>query len=150
MVILQGKSVFGGVAIGKIQFFKRNEIQIKRRHVDDPEAEIRRFRTAKEKALSELQQLYDKALTDVGEANAMIFEAHQLMLEDPDYNDSVENIINTQKVNAEYAIGVTSDNYAAIFEAMDDAYMQGRAADVKDVSNRLLSQFAKNRMLHLK
>lgn len=143
MVILQGKSVFGGVAIGKIQFFKRYEIQIKRRHVDDPEAEIRRFRTAKEKALSELQQLYDKALTDVGEANAMIFEAHQLMLEDPDYNDSVENIINTQKVNAEYAIGVTSDNYAAIFEAMDDAYMQGRAADVKDVSNRLLSQFAK-------
>jgi phosphotransferase system enzyme I (PtsI) len=143
MVILQGKSVFGGVAIGKIQFFKRNEIQIKRRHVDDPEAEIRRFRTAKEKALSELQQLYDKALADVGEANAMIFEAHQLMLEDPDYNDSVENIINTQKVNAEYAIGVTSDNYAAIFEAMDDAYMQGRAADVKDVSNRLLSQFAK-------
>lgn len=143
MVILQGKSVFGGVAIGKIQFFKRDEIQIKRRHVDDPEAEIRRFRTAKKKALSELQQLYDKALTDVGEANAMIFEAHQLMLEDPDYNDSVENIINTQKVNAEYAIGVTSDNYAAIFEAMDDAYMQGRAADVKDVSNRLLSQFAK-------
>ena len=143
MVILQGKSVFGGVAIGKIQFFKRDEIQIKRRHVDDPEAEIRRFRTAKEKALSELQQLYDKALTDVGEANAMIFKAHQLMLEDPDYNDSVENIINTQKVNAEYAIGVTSDNYAAIFEAMDDAYMQGRAADVKDVSNRLLSQFAK-------
>lgn len=143
MVILQGKSVFGGVAIGKIQFFKRDEIQIKRCHVDDPEAEIRRFRTAKKKALSELQQLYDKALTDVGEANAMIFEAHQLMLEDPDYNDSVENIINTQKVNAEYAIGVTSDNYAAIFEAMDDAYMQGRAADVKDVSNRLLSQFAK-------
>lgn len=143
MVILQGKSVFGGVAIGKIQFFKRDEIQIKRCHVDDPEAEICRFRTAKEKALSELQQLYDKALTDVGEANAMIFEAHQLMLEDPDYNDSVENIINTQKVNAEYAIGVTSDNYAAIFEAMDDAYMQGRAADVKDVSNRLLSQFAK-------
>lgn len=143
MVILQGKSVFGGVAIGKIQFFKRDEIQIKRRHVDDPEAEICRFRTAKEKALSELQQLYDKALTDVGEANAMIFEAHQLMLEDPDYNDSVENIINTQKVNAEYAIGVTSDNYAAIFEAMDDAYMQGRAADVKDVSNRLLSQFVK-------
>lgn len=143
MVILQGKSVFGGVAIGKIQFFKRDEIQIKRCHVDDPEAEIRRFRTAKEKALSELQQLYDKALTGVGEANAMIFEAHQLMLEDPDYNDSVENIINTQKVNAEYAIGVTSDNYAAIFETMDDAYMQGRAADVKDVSNRLLSQFAK-------
>ena len=143
MVILQGKSVFGGVAIGKIQFFKRDEIQIKRRHVDDPEAEICRFRTAKEKALSELQQLYDKALTDVGEANAMIFEAHQLMLEDPDYNDSVENIISTQKVHAEYAIGVTSDNYAAIFEAMDDAYMQGRAADVKDVSNRLLSQFVK-------
>lgn len=143
MVILQGKSVFGGVAIGKIQFFKRDEIQIKRCHVDDPEAEIRRFRTAKEKALSELQQLYDKALTGVGEANAMIFEAHQLMLEDPDYNDSVENIINTQKVNAEYAIGVTSDNYAAIFETMDDAYMQERAADVKDVSNRLLSQFAK-------
>ena len=136
MVILQGKSVFGGVAIGKIQFFKRDEIQIKRRHVDDPEAEIRRFRTAKEKALSELQQLYDKALTDVGEANAMIFEVHQMMLEDLDYVESIENIIKTQNVNAEYAIATTSDNFAQMFAAMDDAYMQGRAADVKDVSER--------------
>ena len=139
MVILQGKSVFGGVAIGKIQFFKRDEIQIKRRHVDDPEAEIRRFRTAKEKALSELQQLYDKALTDVGEANAMIFEAHQLMLEDPDYNDSIKDIIENEKMNAEYAVFMTSEQFAAMFLSMDDDYMRGRAADIKDISERVIS-----------
>lgn len=143
MITIQGKSVFGGVSIGKLMFYKRNEKVIKREHISDADAEWKRFEAAKGQAVDQLKELYEKALEDVGEANAMIFEAHQLMLEDPDYNDSVENIINTQKVNAEYAIGVTSDNYAAIFEAMDDAYMQGRAADVKDVSNRLLSQFAK-------
>lgn len=138
MITLEGKSVFGGVAIGKIQFYKRNEITIKRTRVEDVEAEIERFRNAKAKTLELLKGLYEKALEDVGEANAMIFEAHQLMLEDPDYVESIENIIRTQDVNAEYAIGATADNFAAIFEAMDDAYMQGRAADVRDVSERLL------------
>ena len=138
MITLEGKSVFGGVAIGKIQFYKRNEITIKRTRVEDVEAEVERFQNAKAKTLELLKGLYEKALEDVGEANAMIFEAHQLMLEDPDYVESIENIIRTQDVNAEYAIGVTADNFAAIFEAMDDAYMQGRAADVRDVSERLL------------
>ena len=138
MITLEGKSVFGGVAIGKIQFYKRNEITIKRTRVEDVEAEVVRFQNAKAKTLELLKGLYEKALEDVGEANAMIFEAHQLMLEDPDYVESIENIIRTQDVNAEYAIGATADNFAAIFEAMDDAYMQGRAADVRDVSERLL------------
>ena len=135
MITLEGKSVFGGVAIGKIQFYKRNEITIKRTRVEDVEAEVERFQNAKAKTLELLKGLYEKALEDVGEANAMIFEAHQLMLEDPDYVESIENIIRTQDVNA---IGATADNFAAIFEAMDDAYMQGRAADVRDVSERLL------------
>lgn len=138
MITLEGKSVFGGVAIGKIQFYKRNEITIKRTRVEDVEAEVERFQNAKAKTLELLKGLYEKALEDVGEANAMIFEAHQLMLEDPDYVESIENIIRTQDVNAEYAIGATADDFAAIFEAMDDAYMQGRAADVRDVSERLL------------
>ena len=138
MITLEGKSVFGGIAIGKIQFYKRNEITIKRTRVEDVEAEVERFQNAKAKTLELLKGLYEKALEDVGEANAMIFEAHQLMLEDPDYVESIENIIRTQDVNAEYAIGATADNFAAIFEAMDDAYMQGRAADVRDVSERLL------------
>lgn len=138
MITLEGKSVFGGVTIGKIQFYKRNEITIKRTRVEDVEAELERFQNAKAKTLELLKGLYEKVLEDVGEANAMIFEAHQLMLEDPDYVESIENIIRTQDVNAEYAIGATADNFAAIFEAMDDAYMQGRAADVRDVSERLL------------
>lgn len=138
MITLEGKSVFGGVAIGKIQFYKRNEITIKRTRVEDVEAEVERFQNAKAKTLELLKGLYEKAMEDVEEANAMIFEAHQLMLEDPDYVESIENIIRTQDVNAEYAIGATADNFAAIFEAMDDAYMQGRAADVRDVSERLL------------
>lgn len=138
MITLEGKSVFGGVTIGKIQFYKRNEITIKRTRVEDVEAEVERFQNAKAKTLELLKGLYEKALEDVGEANAMIFEVHQLMLEDPDYVESIENIIRTQDVNAEYAIGATADNFAAIFEAMDDAYMQGRAADVRDVSERLL------------
>lgn len=138
MITLEGKSVFGGVAIGKIQFYKRNEITIKRTRVEDVEAEVERFQNAKAKTLELLKGLYEKALEDVGEANAMIFEAHQLMLEDPDYVESIENIIRAQDVNAEYAIGATADNFAAIFEAMNDAYMQGRAADVRDVSERLL------------
>lgn len=138
MITLSGKSVFGGIAIGKISFYKRNEITIKRSHVEDTEAEIKRFEKAKEQASAELQQLHDKAMDDVGETNAMIFEIHQMMLEDLDYVESIVNIITTQEVNAEYAVGTTADNFAAMFAAMDDAYMQGRAADVKDVSERLI------------
>lgn len=144
MITLTGKSVFGGVAIGRIAFYKRNEITIKRTHVDDIEGEVKRFETAKEKAVAQFQELYNKAMEDVGESNAMIFEIHQMMLEDLDYVESIVNIITTQKVNAEYAIGTTADNFAAMFQAMDDAYMQGRAADVKDVSERLLQVLSDN------
>ena len=138
MITLSGKSVFGGIAIGKIAFYKRNEIQIKRSRVEDTEQEVKRFEAAKEKAVSQLQELHDKALDDVGETNAMIFEIHQMMLEDLDYVESIVNIITSQEVNAEYAVATTADNFAEMFAAMDDAYMQGRAADVKDVSERLI------------
>lgn len=138
MVTLKGKSVFSDVCIGRISFFKRNERTIKRYKVENTENEIKRFNEAKEEGKKQLQALYDKAISNVGEANAAIFEIHQMMLEDLDYCESVENIINSQQVNAEYAIGTTADNFSAMFLAMDDAYMQGRAADVKDVSERLL------------
>ena len=138
MITIKGKSVFGGVSIGKIMFYKRNEKVIKRTHVDDVDAEWKRFCDAKDTAVSQLKELYDKAIEDVGEANAMIFEIHQMMLEDLDYLESIENIIRTQEVNAEFAVVTTADNFAQMFAAMDDAYMQGRAADVKDVSERVL------------
>ena len=138
MITIKGKSVFGGVSIGKIMFYKRNEKVIKRTHVDDVDAEWKRFCDAKDTAVSQLKELYDKAIEDVGEANAMIFEIHQMMLEDLDYLESIENIIRTQEVNAEFAVATTADNFAQMFAAMDDAYMQGRAADVRDVSERLL------------
>ena len=138
MITIKGESVFGGVSIGKIMFYKRNEKVIKRTHVDDVDAEWKRFCDAKDTAVSQLKELYDKAIEDVGEANAMIFEIHQMMLEDLDYLESIENIIRTQEVNAEFAVATTADNFAQMFAAMDDAYMQGRAADVKDVSERVL------------
>ena len=138
MITIKVKSVFGGVSIGKIMFYKRNEKVIKRTHVDDVDAEWKRFCDAKDTAVSQLKELYDKAIEDVGEANAMIFEIHQMMLEDLDYLESIENIIRTQEVNAEFAVATTADNFAQMFAAMDDAYMQGRAADVKDVSERVL------------
>lgn len=138
MVTISGKSVFGGVSIGKLLFYQRNEKVIKRTHVDDVDKEWSRFQKAKDIAVAQLKKLYDKALDDVGEANAMIFEIHQMMLEDLDYLESIENIIRTQEVNAEYAVATTADNFAKMFAAMDDAYMQGRAADVKDVSERVL------------
>ena len=139
MITIKGKSVFGGVSIGKIQFYKRNDKVIKRQHVEDTDAEMKRFHGAKEDAIAQLKSLYEKAIADVGEANAAIFEIHQMMLEDLDYNESIENIIQTQKVNAEYAVATTADNFAQMFSSMDDAYMQGRAADVKDVSERVLN-----------
>ncbi|MBU3875496.1 phosphoenolpyruvate--protein phosphotransferase [Faecalicatena sp. AGMB00832] len=138
MITLTGKSVFGGVSIGKLSFYKRNQKVIKRTHVDDVEAECSRFQDAKAEAVGQLKELYDKAIEDVGEANAMIFEIHQMMLEDLDYIESIENIIRTQEVNAEFAVATTADNFAQMFASMDDAYMQGRAADVKDVSERVL------------
>lgn len=138
MITISGKSVFGGVSIGKLMFYKRNDKVIKRTHVDDVDAEWKRFQDAKDTAISQLKGLYDKAIADVGEANAMIFEIHQMMLEDLDYLESIENIIRTQEVNAEFAVATTADNFAQMFAAMDDAYMQGRAADVKDVSERVL------------
>ena len=138
MITLSGKSVFGGVAIGKIAFYKRQEKQVRRYHVEDTEAEVARFEDAQETAITQLGELYDKAMEDVGEANAAIFEVHQMMLMDLDYVDSIKNIITTQEVNAEYAVATTGDNFSQMFASMDDAYMQGRAADVKDVSDRLL------------
>ena len=138
MITIEGKSVFGGVSIGKLMFYKRNEKVIRRTHVDDVDAEWKRFEEAKNTAIDQLKDLYDKAIEDVGEANAMIFEIHQMMLDDLDYLESIEGIIRTQSVNAEYAVSTTADNFAQMFASMDDAYMQGRAADVKDVSERVL------------
>ena len=138
MITIQGKSVFGGVSIGKLMFYKRNEKVIKREHISDADAEWKRFEAAKGQAVDQLKELYEKALEDVGEANAMIFEIHQMMLEDLDYLESIENIIRSQEVNAEYAVATTADNFAQMFASMDDAYMQGRGADVKDVSERVL------------
>lgn len=139
MITLTGKSVFGGVEIGKIAFYKRNERQVRRWRVEDTDAEVKRFEDAKATALSELQELHAKAIKDVGEENAMIFEMHQMMLEDLDYIESIVHIITGQEVNAEYAVSTTADNFAMMFSSMDDAYMQGRAADVKDISERVLN-----------
>lgn len=138
-LLYRGKSVFGGIAIGRISVYKKGERQVKRVKIENPDAEMARFREARDEAAAELQGLYEKALREVGEANAAIFEIHQMMLEDDDYNESVENIICSQQVNAEYAVASTCDNFAQMFEAMDDDYMRGRAADVRDISERLLA-----------
>ncbi len=134
-----GKSVFNGIAIGKISIYQKGEQQVKRVKVDDTENEKNRYYDAVEQATKELQALYDKAVKEVGEANAAIFEIHQMMLQDDDYKESVENIIDSQQVNAEYAVATTGDNFSQMFAAMDDEYMRGRAADVKDISERLLN-----------
>ena len=135
----KGKSVFGGIAIGRIKVYNKSEQQVKRVHVDDTEHEKKRYYAAVDKAAMQLQELYDKAVKEVGEANAAIFEMHQIMLMDDDYKESVENIIDSQHVNAEYAVAQTGDNYAAMFAAMEDEYMRGRSADVKDISERLIN-----------
>ncbi len=139
MVVYSGKSVFGGIAIGHISLYKKDQQQVKRNKIEDAEAEIARYHAAKEEAISQLQALYEKAVKEVGEASAEIFEAHQMMLDDEDYIDSVENIINTQMVNAEFAVAQTGDNFAEMFANMDDEYFRGRAADIKDVSERLIT-----------
>lgn len=139
MQVYSGKSVFRGIAIGKISVYRKNEQQVKRVRTEDTKGELARYEAAKAAAIEQLQELYQKALKEVGEANAAIFEIHQMMLDDGDYNESVENIIETQKANAEYAVAVTGDNFAQMFRAMDDDYMRERAADVKDISEQVLS-----------
>ncbi len=139
MVKYTGKGVYGAIAIGKISIFKKQDVSVKRVHVEDTEAEKARVNAAKEASTNQLQAIYEKALKEVGETNAQIFEIHMMMLEDEDYNESIENIIDTQKVNAEYAVAVTADNFAEMFSSMDDAYMQARSADVKDISNRIIA-----------
>ena len=139
MTIFKGKGVYGAVAIGKISVFKRRDTTVKRIHVSDTAAEKKRLEAAKEAATAQLQEIYDKALKEVGEQNAQIFEIHMMMIEDDDYNESIESIIDTQSVNAEYAVSVTADNFSEMFASMDDAYMQARSADVKDISNRIIA-----------
>lgn len=140
----QGKGVYGAVALGKISIFKKADAAVKRVRITDIDNEKTRFEQAKTLAVEQLQEIYDKALKEVGEANAAIFEIHQMMLDDEDYNDSINNIIDSQSVNAEYAVAVTADNFADMFAAMDDAYMNARAADVRDISNRLINILSGN------
>ena len=134
-----GKGVYGAVAMGKISVFQKQDTLIQRTSVKDTEAEKARVEAAKAAAAEQLQAIYEKALKEVGETNAQIFEIHMMMLEDDDYNESIQNIIDTQKVNAEYAVSITADNFAEMFSAMDDAYMQARAADVRDISDRIIA-----------
>lgn len=142
MLTFTGKSVYSAVAIGKISIFKRRDTEVKREHISDIDAEKARVAKAKEHSLAQLQTIYDKALKEVGEANAQIFSIHMMMLDDEDYNDSINNIIETQQVNAEYAIAVTADNFAEMFATMEDAYMQARSADIKDISNRMIANLS--------
>ncbi|MCR4814541.1 MAG: phosphoenolpyruvate--protein phosphotransferase [Lachnospiraceae bacterium] len=139
MVVYSGKSVFGGIAIGKICVYAKEDSQVKRERIEAPEAEIKRYHEAKDVAIEQLGVLYEKALKEVGEDGAGVFEAHQMMLDDGDYIDSVENIIRTQSVNAEYAVAQTGDQMAQMFLDMEDEYFRGRAADVHDISERLIS-----------
>lgn len=138
-MLLEGKSVFGGIAIGRLFVYNKKEHQVKRYKIADAAAEIARFTTARETAKEQLTGLYEKAVKEVGEAGAMIFEVHQMMLDDLDYVESVTNMIETQQVNAEFAVATTGDNFSSMFAAMDDDYMRERAADVKDISNRVIS-----------
>lgn len=141
MVVINGKGVYGGIVFGKLSFFQRKDVSVKRTRIEDKEAEKKRFEKAKKKTLEQLQALFDKALKEVGETNAQIFEIHQMMVEDDDYNESVNSIIDSQSVNAEYAVAVTADNFAEMFGSMEDEYMKARAADVRDISNRIIGNF---------
>ena len=138
-MVLEGKSVFGGIAIGRLSIYNKKENQVKREKITDVEAEITRFTDAKETAKEQLKGFYEKAVKEVGEVNAAIFEVHQMMLDDLDYVESITNMIRTQEVNAEFAVASTGDNFSQMFAAMDDDYMKERAADVKDISNRVIS-----------
>ncbi|MBQ9134934.1 MAG: phosphoenolpyruvate--protein phosphotransferase [Lachnospiraceae bacterium] len=138
MLAFQGKSVTNGVAIGKIFVYKKSEQQVKRVRVENPQAEVDRFRQAQGEAIAQLKQLYEASVKSIGEASAAIFEIHQIMLQDDSFIEAIENIISAQSVNAEYAIAVTSDNFYKMFSDMEDNYMRARAADVKDISERML------------
>lgn len=139
MQVYKGKSVFSGIAIGRVYVYQKGEQQVRRTKVEDIQKEKSRYQKASQTAMEQLKGLYEKALNEVGEENAAVFEVHQMMLEDDDFVESVESIIETQGVNAEYAVAVTGDNFSQMFAAMDDDYMRGRAADVKDISERLIT-----------
>ena len=138
MLKYQGKGVYGAVAVGKISVFNRQDVQVRREKTEDTASELKRLEDAKTAAIAQLQEIYEKALREVGETNAAIFEIHMMMVEDEDYNDAITEMITTQNVNAEYAVAITGDNFAKMFAAMDNAYMQARSADVKDISNRII------------
>ena len=138
MQYFQGKSVYKGIVMGPVAVLKKNDYQVKRTRIEDPEAEVKRVEEAVEVSKKQLGKLYDKAVREVGEASAAIFEVHQMMLEDEDYLESMQNMIRTELVNAEYAAAATGDNFAEMFAAMDDEYMKARSADVKDISERLV------------
>ena len=139
MKTFHGTGVYGAIAIGSASIFKRQDKGVRREKIDDVEGELKRVEAAKEKAIAQLSEIYDKALAEVGETHAQIFEIHMMMIEDDDYNESIQNIIKMQSVNAEYAVAATSDNFSEMFASMDDAYMQARASDVKDISNRIIA-----------
>ena len=134
-----GKSVYKGIAMGNVLVLKNKDYQVKRIKIEDAQEEIKRVQQAGEQAKEQLQKLYDKVVKEVGEANAAILEVHQMMLEDDDYLEAIHNMILTENVNAEYAVAVTGDNFSNMFASMDDEYMKARAADVKDISERLVS-----------
>ena len=141
-----GKKVFSGIAIGKVKLLLKAENQVVRKRIEDPAAEIARYEAAKQTAIEQLHKLYKKALKEVGEVNAQIFDVHAMMLEDGDYNDSVHNLIESQSVNAEYAVGVTGDNFAEVFANMDDEYFKARSIDMKDISERVINVLCGNDM----
>ena len=142
MQCLKGKSVYKGIAMGKISVLKKDDYIVKRTKIEDTQAEIQRVKAAVAASQEQLQKLYEKAVKEVGEASAAIFEVHQMMLEDEDYNESIENIITTEMVNAEYAVASTGDNFSEMFASMDDDYMKARAADIKDISKRLVKNLS--------
>lgn len=144
MKIFKGKGVYGAAAAGKISVFKRRDIQVKRVKVDDPNAELLRLDAAKAEAISQLREIYERALKEVGEANAQIFDIHIMMIEDEDFNEAITGTITAQSVNAEYAVASAADNFSQMFSAMEDSYMQARAADVKDISNRIIACLEKS------
>ena len=137
-----GKSVYKGTAIGPVSVLKKKDSLVKRIHIDNTAEELKRLDAAKERTMTQLGQLYEKALQEVGEVNAAIFEVHQMMLEDDDYQDAIHNMIQNEEVNAEYAVAVTGDNFAEMFANMDDEYMAGRARDIADIKERILAKLS--------
>lgn len=138
MIKCSGKSVLKGIAIGRIYLYKKQEYVLKQETIENPEAEIERMEKAKETATEQLEELYQKALKEAGEEQAMIFDVHKMMLDDADYLDSIRGLIRDEKMNAEFAVNLTGENFAGIFASMDDEYMKARSADVLDISKRLI------------